>query len=483
MPAGERTVVQRTRWQAAIDDGRSVTLANVRRAIGADTGTAATLNGTGVGIAMIDTGVVSVPGLPPSQIVNGPDLSFESQAPLLRYNDGYGHGTHLAGIMVGNETTTGTYGLSRGAKLTSIKVGTGTGAVDVSQVMAAVDWVVENRNHDPAYPIKVLTLAYGTISEQSPSVGPLHFALEKAWEAGILVVVAGGNGVVTAALTNPATDPFVLSVGAAAGAQTADPADDTESIFTNLGTKRVVDLLAPGSGIVSLRDPGSNIDNTYPTARVGDRLFRGSGSSQAAAVTAAAAALLLQSKPNLTPDQAKQMLISSGTPLTRGRAATLKLRSLHVGRALTAPVPAATSSTESRWSWWGSNDSGKSDGSGDLKDARGAGGIRISGTWLWNEASVFGNYSSRRWTDASKDRTAWSGGRWMDHQLAGNGWGGSSFASKTWQPAAWSFRTWTGSTWFDPAWNGRYWSGRYWSAGVWSGRYWSSEDWSGAHWG
>ena len=58
-----------------------------------------------------------------------------------------------------------------------------------------------------------------------------------------------------------------------------------------------VDLLAPGESILSLRDQGSYIDNTYPTARVGTTLFRGSGSSQASAVVTGAAALLLDKYP------------------------------------------------------------------------------------------------------------------------------------------------------------------------------------------
>src|SRR4051812_43815604 len=126
-------------WLSTSATGDGTSLQAVRDTIGAGSGAAAALTGKGVGIALIDTGVAPVPGLPASRIVNGPDLSFESQDPDLRYLDTYGHGTHLAGIMVGDDASSGLRGIAPGAKLTSIKVGTASGAVDVSQVLAAID--------------------------------------------------------------------------------------------------------------------------------------------------------------------------------------------------------------------------------------------------------------------------------------------------------------------------------------------------------
>ncbi|MEU7870854.1 S8 family serine peptidase [Dactylosporangium sp. NPDC049140] len=82
-------------------------------------------------------GVAPVAGLPAAQVVNGPDLSFESQSADLRYLDTYGHGTHMAGIIVGNDTATGTVGLAPKAKLTSVKVGTAAPAASRTPAAAA----------------------------------------------------------------------------------------------------------------------------------------------------------------------------------------------------------------------------------------------------------------------------------------------------------------------------------------------------------
>ncbi|WP_433088124.1 S8 family serine peptidase [Dactylosporangium sp. CA-052675] len=453
----------------------ATTLAQVRSSIGADTGAAAALTGKGVGVALIDTGVAPVPGLPAAQIVNGPDLSFESQAANLRYLDTYGHGTHMAGIIVGNDSASGSKGIAPDVKLTSLKIGTATGAVDVSQMIAAIDWVVQHRNDDPANPIRVLNLSYGSGGVVQSWIDPLHFAVQKAWQAGIVVVAAAGNnGNAAGALTNPAMDDSILSVGATVTNGTATTADDTLATFTNLasGTAGQVDLLAPGTSIASLRDPGSNVDNLYPDARVGTTLFKGSGTSQATAVVSAAAALLLQAKPAASPDQVKDWLVRGGSALTLGTAKTLGLSALNVNGAL-ARTGTTVAAPASRLS----------SGTGSLQGARGTASLTIDGVKLTGERTVWGTFGTAQW--AKSTTPSWSGGLWLGYRLAGDGWTGTSWASKTWAAGTWTAAPWGGSAaagWSDPAWSGRTWSGRTWSSGTWSGRTWSSDGWAGAAW-
>ena len=463
-------------WLGASSTDAGTTLQQVRTLIGASTGTAAALTGKGVGVALIDTGVAPVPGLPAGQIVNGPDLSLESQAPALRYLDTYGHGTHMAGIIVGNDTATGTKGLAPDVKLTSVKVGTANGTVDVSQVIAAVDWVVQHRNDDPANPIRVINLSYGSGGQAQPWNDALGFAVEKAWQSGIVVVAAAGNdGGTAVSLANPASDEWILTVGAAATAGTTAVSDDTMAPFTNQPTQggKQLNVLAPGMSILSLRDPLSYIDTMFPSARSGDTLFKGSGTSQAAAVTSAAVALILQAKPSATPDQVKDWLVKSATYIPNGVAAMYGLKELNVNAAL---ARSGTAVTAQSWS--------KSTGSGDLDNARGDSRVVIDNVPLDGENSVWGPLDQTSWAAKSSSATAWAGGVWMGSRVAGDGWTGTSWAGRTWAPATWTMRPWSGAAdWTDPSWAGRSWTGRSWTGRSWTSRSWASDDWSSAYWG
>ena len=199
-------------------------------------------------------------------------------------------------------------GIAPGATLIPIKVGACDGAVDVTQVVAAIDWVIA-ANASGQYHIRVINLAFGTNSVQDYRIDPLAYAVERAWNAGIVVVVAAGNdGLDATRLTNPAIDPFVIAVGAG---QPKNGSELTLSGFTSGGDPGGVDLVAPGRSIVSLRNPGSFADLAGATPVAGATMVRGSGTSQAAAVVSGAVALLLEARPDLTPDQVKYLLMAT----------------------------------------------------------------------------------------------------------------------------------------------------------------------------
>jgi serine protease AprX len=454
-------------------DGSATTMAEVRTAIGASTMWSRGYTGRGVGVALVDTGVVPVDGLTSGNVVNGPDLSFESQADGLRYYDTFGHGTHMAGIIAGNDTRnlSDPYrfrGVAPGAKVTSIKVAASDGAVDVSQVIAAVDWVVQHRDDDPANPIRVLNLSYGTDGVQSYQVDPLTHAVENAWRAGIVVVVAGGNnGFGSGKLNNPAYDPRVIAVGASDVRGTAAlTADDTVPSFSSRGdTSRRVDVVAPGRSIVSLRDPGSYVDSLHAPARYGDRLFKGSGTSQAAAVVSGAIALLLEQRPTLTPDQVKALLRKTASPMLFADSAGRGAGQVNVAGAGTSTAPSGSQTTPS------------TSGTGSLEAARGTSHVSDGGVELTGERDILGPWDASAWAEASTNRTSWVGGAWN-----GRDWTGDCYCTPTWSGPAWSGRTWAGRTWAGDDWAGRTWAGRTWAGRTWAGDDWAGRTWAGRTW-
>jgi serine protease AprX len=285
-----------------------------------------------------------------------------------------------------------------------------------------------------------------------------------ARNAGITVVVAAGN--TGGEITNPAYDGFALTVGATDMQGTTNPADDKVATFssTALGG-RTVDLLAPGKSIVSLRDPGSYADTTYPSARVGDRYFVGSGTSQAAAVVTGAAAVVLQRYPTMNPDTVKCTLLFSGTAVAGSGKNTIDL-----DKATTNPPVGCGISGAART------------GTGKLQDARGTSIVTMNGVSLTGERDIFGTLSTAAWGPASTAGTAWQGGSWMGRAMTGTGWGTTTYGQPTWSGRAWSGTSWTGRAWSDIAWSGATWTGRAWSNTTVNGVAWAGRAWSGVSW-
>ena len=294
----------------------------------------------------------------------------------------------MAGIIAGHDPSSllssGEFqGIAPGARLTSLKVATTEGAVDVSQVVAAVDWVVAHRNDDPANPIRVLNLSYGTDGVQDYRIDPLTHAVENAWRAGIVVVVAGGNsGTDQPRLNNPAYDPYVLAVGAADTQGTVGASDDVVPAFSSRGdAARRVDLVAPGRSIKSLRDPGSYVDEAHPDARVGRPVLQGqrllAGGSRGVGRGGAAAAE--PSRPASRPGQGAAARLGRGD--ARGRRCRPRRR-----RARRLPgLPRIDAGHHAR-------PGPPSTGLGSLESARGTQHVADDGVELTGEKHVLGTF-------------------------------------------------------------------------------------------
>ena len=431
--------------------------------------------GEGIDVALIDSGVAPVPGID-MQVINGPDLSFDSQAPDLTAIDTYGHGTHMAGLIAGRDAAIPPgkedeevdhyfVGAAPGARIVSIKVAASDGATDVSQVIAAIDWIVQHRNSD-GLNIRVLNLSFGTDGTQDYQLDPLAYATEVAWHHGIVVVVAAGNsGFGTPQLNDPAYDPYVIAVGGDDTRGTDDPKDDVIPSWQSRGNAlRHPDLVAPGKSIVSLRDPGSFVDEANQGARVGaTRFFKGSGSSQAAAIVSGAVATILEQHPELTPDQVKALLMQTAVPLPNADPIAQGAGLINLHRARDAKLSTVADAVQT-WP--------RSTGLGSLQLARGSVVTEDDGIVLEGEQTIFGDtWDPATWASSSWDGTSWSGGDWSARTWSGDCWCGSSWSARTW-----SARTWSGSAWSARTWSGRTWSARTWSGSGWSAGSWGADD-------
>ncbi len=297
--------------------------------------------GAGIGIAVIDSGITAWHD----------DLTYKGTSSLVRVSNGqrvaafvdfvggrtspyddYGHGTHVAGILAGNgfDTAGSRAGIAPDAHLVGLKVLDGTGRGVISNVIAALEWAVTNRQ---AYNIRVINLSVGARITESYNTDPLAQAAKRAVDAGIVVVAAAGNlgrnslgqpqyGGITA----PGNSPWVLTVGASSSQGTVTRVDDIYAPYSSRGPSAIdyqakPDLLAPGTGVVSLSDPASLLYTTRAAFLLGGTVSTTtkpylslSGTSMAAPVVAGTVALMLQANPNLTPNLVKAAIQYTAQP-------------------------------------------------------------------------------------------------------------------------------------------------------------------------
>jgi serine protease AprX len=293
-------------------------------------------DGAGVGVAVIDSGITAWHD----------DLTYQGSNPKVKvvagqrvlkfvdfvnsrttpYDDN-GHGSHVAGIILGNgyDTQGGLAGIAPAADLVSLKVLDDHGAGYISNLIAAFDWAVTNK---AAYNIRVINVSVGAAVTESYMTDPLTLAAKRCVDAGIVVVIAAGNlgkNAVTGkvqygGITAPANAPWVLTVGAYSHQGTVTRVDDIMGSYSSHGPTAIdydakPDVVAPGTGTVSLAD----YDSTYYTTKAA-YLLNGSiktphkpylsltGTSQAAPVVAGTVALMMQANRNLTPNLVKAII-------------------------------------------------------------------------------------------------------------------------------------------------------------------------------
>ena len=293
------------------------------------------LSGAGVGVAVIDSGIanwhddMTTWGSNPKVKVVGNQrvsafVDFVNGA-TQAYDDN-GHGTHVSGIIagLGVDSHYARAGIAPLSHIVSLKVLDAQGKGVISDVIAAFEYAIANR---VAHNIRVINLSVGAAVTTSYNNDPLTLAAKRAVEAGIVVVTASGNlgrnslgqpqyGGITA----PGNAPWVLTVGASDHKGTLKRTDDAVAAYSSRGPTAIdhaakPDIVAPGTGIVSLSSKGSTLYVKKASALLGGTSLLSykpyltlSGTSMAAPVVAGTVALMLEANPTLTPNLVKAIL-------------------------------------------------------------------------------------------------------------------------------------------------------------------------------
>jgi serine protease AprX len=339
-----KLTAERARWLAANPDVHSVSLNSVIKTQSLSIGSSLLGNlqttydqtlglgswwshgytGTGVGVAVIDTGVDGQ--LPDFQTSDGSSSRVVETAVTNPYAtnalDGYGHGTDVAGIIAGNGLNRSTsdplygqyVGVAPDANLISVKASDDQGNATVLDVIYGLQFVVDHRLD---YNIRVVNMSLDSTTPQSYTTDPLDAAAESAWMHGIVVVAAAGNrGTASDAVQySPANDPYVITVGAVDENGQSNPANDTIASWSSQGTTQdgfqKPDVYAPGAHIVSVLAPGSAFASLCPSCVIGGAYIKTGGTSMAAPMISGLIADLLQLHPTWIPDQVKGALMTS----------------------------------------------------------------------------------------------------------------------------------------------------------------------------
>jgi serine protease AprX len=290
------------------------------------------LDGTGVGVALLDSGISPHGDLNNASGVSRVVYSQSFVAGDTTTADKYGHGTHVAGLIGGNGSGSGTAngyaatfaGMAPNVNLINLRVLDQNGNGTDSQVIAGIQQAIALKT---TYNIRVLSMSLGRPVFESYSLDPVDQAVEAAWKAGIVVVVAAGNSGRSgtahgfATIGAPANDPAVITVGASMTERTPTRVDDKIASYSSKGPTvldHIVkpDLVAPGNRLPSLRVAGSTLDTKYPQYQVTpttgtSKYFILSGTSMATPLVSGAVALMFQKTPALTPDQVKARLMKT----------------------------------------------------------------------------------------------------------------------------------------------------------------------------
>ncbi|HYH87380.1 MAG TPA: S8 family serine peptidase, partial [Pyrinomonadaceae bacterium] len=254
-------------------------------------GTASGLDGTGVGIAVLDSGIdvghKSFLGKNNNQrVVVSRDFTGEG-----RTDDPFGHGTHVASIAAGNgHVSNSAYlGVAPNANIVNLRVLGSRGTGSSSKLLAALDWLLTNQK---TYNVRVVNMSLGARAVDSYRNDPVCKAVRKLVDAGLVVTAAAGNDGKDSAgqklyghIHSPGDEPSAITVGAANTFGTDARSDDAVASYSSRGPTRGVwkdasgvrhydnlikpDIIAPGNKLVAAESAGNLLVTQHPELDAG----------------------------------------------------------------------------------------------------------------------------------------------------------------------------------------------------------------------
>jgi serine protease AprX len=382
-------------------------------------------------IAVVDTGVDKARFADfGSRVLATVNFSSLKPDPSDSSSDYSGHGTLVAGIAAG--ASTAFPGVAPKANIVSLRVTNGEGRAVSSDVIAAADWIYENRG---SYNIRVANFSLNSPFANYGLLDPLNEAVRRLWLTGTVVVAAAGNDGPGASVNAPASEPFVITVGATDVAETATTDDDTNAPWSSYGHTvngfAKPELAAPGRYMGGPIARTSRLDDAFPSRVVAPGYMWMSGTSFAAPVVAGAAAQILTLNPSLRPDQVKGALMATARELPQAAAGSVGVGQIDVAAAASLSNPPNPNSALNQFL---------------RSDSRVPGG-RIFDTVGWAAAVESDpNWFSASWSDASWSDASWSDASWSDAS-----WSDASWADASWADASWADASWADASWADAA--------------------------------
>jgi serine protease AprX len=360
--------------------------------------------GAGVTVAIMDTGVAQ-----------HADLNGNLRARIDFVHDGNlsddagGHGTFIAGIIAANGAMKG---VAPDAQIVSLRVLDANGNGTIKSVIAAFDWVLKNQARAR---IHVLNLSWGAPQATTYHKDLLSALVEAAWFAGVTVVAAAGNDG-PGAVTSPASDPFIVTVGSFNDQGTSAAEDDVFSSFSASGPTldgfAKPDILAPGEHVKSLRVRGLTYIGAdgNPVGSPNDPYIHMTGTSASAAFVTGVAALVASAHRAYSPTQIKGAIVASARRVTGSLVGAVD-----APNALTR-TPSAVNV-----------------------------GLKPSKLLL----ALLARSGQLRVQGVTWEGVTWEGVTWDGVTWDGVTWDSVSWESISWESVSWETVTWEGVTWED----------------------------------